>query len=45
MKTNKILPFLQKPQKVAHKNQEQIFKDNRTRREKMLMQLDKKKKY
>ncbi|MCW3793921.1 hypothetical protein OM416_20210 [Paenibacillus sp. LS1] len=45
MKTNKILPFLKKPQRVVHKDQEQIFKDNRTRREKMLKQFDQKNKY
>ncbi|MFX3643286.1 MAG: hypothetical protein ACE3L7_32340 [Candidatus Pristimantibacillus sp.] len=42
MKTNKILPFLKKPQSVVHKDQEQIFKDNRARREKMLKQFEQK---
>ncbi|PJN57790.1 hypothetical protein PAEAM_38970 [Paenibacillus sp. GM1FR] len=40
MKTNKILPFLKKPQKVPHNDQEQIFRENRARREKMLKQFD-----
>ncbi|SDD50484.1 hypothetical protein SAMN05428987_5030 [Paenibacillus sp. CF095] len=40
MKTNKILPFLKKPQKVVHKDQEQIFKDNRAKRETTLKQFD-----
>lgn len=43
MKTNKVLPFLKKPQKVALKDQEQIHKDNRLRREKVLKELDQRK--
>lgn len=40
MRTNNILPFLRKPQKVVHKDQDQIVKDNRARREKMLRGFD-----